>query len=44
MFFLELKGDNYKTPYPFKFNATWLEDGGFHTMVKDNWMVYQEDS
>lgn len=35
---LELKGTLRRPPSPFKFNATWLKDSGFISLVHTNWI------
>lgn len=35
-FFLEMARLGRKPPIPFKFNASWIEEGGFVNLVKDN--------
>ena len=37
---MEFRGDMSKLTSPFKFNATWLQDDGFHNLVKSTWTPF----
>ena len=41
--FLEVRGHVKKPPAPFKFNATWLEDEDFVSLLKSTWIGFSDN-
>ena len=40
---LEIKGGFQKTSSPFKFNASWIADHGYHELLKSTWVHLVDD-